>query len=652
MLEPRLALAGTGLTAQYFHNIDFTGLAETRSEAIAYNWGTNAPAPGVDADSFSVRWTGQVEPQFSETYTFRALADEGVRVWIDGQLIIDDWSPHLRRTSAGTIGLQAGQRYDIRVDYFDLSGAAQVELSWSSPSRPLQVIPLDRLFTNPNGLLGKYVDTAGGTFSRVDPGVNFDWDLAGPGAGVAADEFSVKWSGHLRPDFSDLYTFSTISDERVRLWIANELVIDNWTNHSTTENLGTKQLEAGKWYNVRLEYYDVSGNAEISLRWASERQTGLGGFEVIPEGNLRAAKSTPLTFENPLGVGADPFVIEWQGQYYMTRSTGRQVWINRADQLQDIHDSSLASDTTMVWSAPVGTSYSDQVWAPELHRFGESWFIYVAASDGNNATHRMHVLQRTAADPFGPFTYVGQISAATDRWAIDGTAFEWDGKLYFVWSGWPGFTDGQQNLYIAEMRNPWTLRTDRVLLSSPQYTWEMHGLPINEGPQILIQDGKLHIIYSASGFWTPQYALGRLTYSGTGSLLNAASWTKVSQPVFGAANGVVGVGHASFTVSPDASEHWIVYHAHQNPIPSQGEIRDIRIQKFTFFADGTPNFGIPLPPETIMLAPAEGMEPERAFVAGDFNADGLVNTQDYDTWRATFGIELFGGTAPMAMVMV
>ena len=207
-------------------------------------------------------------------------------------------------------------------------------------------------------------------------------------------------------------------------------------------------------------------------------------------------------------------------------------------------------------------------------------------------------------------------------------------KLYFVWSGWPGFTDGQQNLYIAEMRNPWTLRTDRVLLSSSTVRWEMHGLPINEGPQILIQDGKLHIIYSASGFWTPQYALGRLTYNGTGSLLNAASWTKVSQPVFAAANGVVGVGHASFTVSPDASEHWIVYHAHRNPIPSQGEIRDIRIQQFTFFTDGTPNFGTPLPPEMPMLAPSEGTEPERAFVAGDFNADGLVNTQDYDTWQS------------------
>src|SRR3954471_22260682 len=123
------------------------------------------------------------------------------------------------------------------------------------------------------------------------------------------------------------------------------------------------------------------------------------------------------------------------------------------------------SDSVLAWSAPNGTNYSQQVWAPDLHQFGSSWYIYVAASDGNDANHHMHVLERDAADPFGPFYYKAQLAATTDRWAIDGTAFQWQNTLYFVWSGWPGFTDGQQNLYIAEMRNPWTLLGDRVLIS-------------------------------------------------------------------------------------------------------------------------------------------------------------------------------------------
>ena len=250
-----------------------------------------------------------------------------------------------------------------------------------------------------------------------------------------------------------------------------------------------------------------------------------------------------------------------------------------------------------------------------------------------------------AADPFGPFVYKGQIFAPTDRWAIDGTVFEWQGTNYFVWSGWPGFSDGQQNLYIAEMQNSMDAARRPRLISSPQYAWEMHGLPINEGPQILIQDGKLHIIYSASGFWTPQYALGRLTYNGTGSLLDPASWTKASQPVFQAAGSVVGVGHASFTKSPDGTEDWIVYHAHRNPpAPAGEELRDVRIQPFTFFTNGTPNFGPPLPLSQTIVAPSTGPDPERPFVVGDYNADG-VGAADHTVWRATFGATVFPGTS-------
>src|SRR5215211_5582218 len=120
-LEPRLTLSGSGLTAQYFHNADFTGLAGTRTEAISHDWGASSPGFGIDADSFSVRWTGQVEPAFSQTYTFRVLSDEGVRLCVNGQLLIDDWESHTARTRTGTIELVAGQRYDIRLDYFDLT---------------------------------------------------------------------------------------------------------------------------------------------------------------------------------------------------------------------------------------------------------------------------------------------------------------------------------------------------------------------------------------------------------------------------------------------------------------------------------------------------------------------------------------------------
>ncbi|MFO0790019.1 MAG: PA14 domain-containing protein [Pirellulales bacterium] len=640
-----MALSGAGLTAQYFHNSDFTGLAETRVENISHNWGTGAPAAGVAADSFSVRWTGQIEPAFSETYTFNVLSDEGVRLWVNGQLVIDDWTGHVRRNRQGTSALAAGQRYDIRLDYFEGTGAAQIELSWSSASQASQIVPASALYESPPGLWGAYGDTAGHAVSRVDANVAFDWGAAAPVAGINADSFTATWSGQIRADYSEQYTFSTISDERVRLWIGEELIIDDWAPHSSSERLGTKLLEAGKWYDVRLEYQDDTGAANISLRWSSERQTGVGLFEDVPTASLRAAKETPLTFRNPLGAGADPFVVRENGYYYLTMTTnGTSVSVTRAPTLQDVHPNTAVSDTLVVWNAPAGTMFSSQVWAPELHHIGSSWYIYVAASDGDNANHRMYVLERDDPDPFGPFYFRERLAATTDRWAIDGTVFQWQGVLYFVWSGWPGTTDGQQNLYIAEMRNPWTLRGERALISTPQYSWEKFGLPINEGPEVLIENGQLHIIYSASGYWTNEYSLGRLTYNGTGSLLSAASWTKASQPVFTATSLVTGVGHASFTKSPDGTENWIVYHAHANPTVFK-EDRVVSIQPFTFAANGTPIFGAPLPPTQVIAAPAGMPQANRVAAVGDFNADGVIDASDYSTWRATFGAALFPGTS-------
>src|SRR4051794_4420820 len=642
-LESRLALSGTGLTAQYFHNSDFTGLADIRTEGVSHNWGSGSPGAGIDADSFSVRWSGQVMPQYSQTYTFNVLSDEGVRVWVDGKMLVDDWIPHVRRNQSGTIALQANQLYDIRIDYFEATGPAQMQLSWSSASQVSQIIPIDRLYQSPSGLLGSYTDNASGAITRIDPTVDFDWGAGSPNVAIKADNFNATWTGQLFADYSQSYTFSTRSDDGVRLWIGNELIIDDWNIHGPTDNFGAKQLEAGKLYDVRVEYFESVGGAQIALKWSSADQTS-DSFEAIPQSHLRATKATPVTFQNPLGVGADPFVVQWNGNYYMTMTTdGHSVQITRAAALQDIHTSNGA-DAVTAWTAPAGTNYSDQVWAPELHHIGSSWYIYVAASNGDNATHRMHVLERDADDPFGPFFYKGQLAATTDRWAIDGTVFDWQGIYYFVWSGWPGSTDGQQNLYIAQMRNPWTLLGDRVLLSTPQFSWERNGMPINEGPEAFVHNGQLNIIYSASGYWTPQYALGRLTYNGTGSLLNAANWSKAAQPVFQSGNGVVGVGHASFTKSPDGTEDWIVYHAHRNPAPPAGqEIRDIRIQPFTFNADNTPNFGPPLPLSQTIEAPSTGPDPNQVPALGDYNADLAIGAADYDTWRATYANSLFPG---------
>ena len=138
---------GTGLSATYYNNTDFTGVTVTRVDpTVDFNWGSGSPAPGIGANTFSARWTGQVEAQFSGVYTFYTQSDDGARLWINGQQIINNWADRPPTESSGTIQLEAGQRYDIRMEFYEKNGSATARLLWSSASIPKSVVPSSRLY--------------------------------------------------------------------------------------------------------------------------------------------------------------------------------------------------------------------------------------------------------------------------------------------------------------------------------------------------------------------------------------------------------------------------------------------------------------------------------------------------------------------------
>ncbi len=156
VIYPAPVLNGTGLTGEYFSgsssnyddsiNFNPTNLVLTRLDpSIDFVW--NAPAVSmVNGGGNTVRWTGQVEPQYSETYTFVAHTSDGVKLWVNDQLIIDDWTLQAPMDSSGAINLLAGFPYDIRMEYFNTSGSGEAHLEWFSPSQPLQVIPANCLY--------------------------------------------------------------------------------------------------------------------------------------------------------------------------------------------------------------------------------------------------------------------------------------------------------------------------------------------------------------------------------------------------------------------------------------------------------------------------------------------------------------------------
>jgi hypothetical protein len=139
--------AGTGLLGEYYDNMDFTGTKVTRIDpTVNFNWGTGMPDPAIGADTFSVRWTGQIEPLYSETYTFYTTTDDGVRLWVNGQLVINKWVHQSATEWNGTINLPTGQKYDIRMDFFDDQVYARATLSWSSASQTKQIVPSTQLY--------------------------------------------------------------------------------------------------------------------------------------------------------------------------------------------------------------------------------------------------------------------------------------------------------------------------------------------------------------------------------------------------------------------------------------------------------------------------------------------------------------------------
>jgi GH43 family beta-xylosidase len=319
--------------------------------------------------------------------------------------------------------------------------------------------------------------------------------------------------------------------------------------------------------------------------------------------------TSSCTFSNPIADGADPWVVRQDDWYYLVESTGGGISVYRSKQLTD-----LKRNEVRVWSAPEAGWNQDHIWAPELHFVDGRWYIYYAAGRaGPPFIHqRSGVLQSAGEDPQGDYRSRGQLytgddlSARTENiWGIDVTVGRIDGQLYAVWSGWTQNRDDDstpQHLYIAEMETPWTMGSDRVRISSPTAPWEQGTeLNINEGPTLLKHEGEVFILYSTRESWLPAYRMGQLRLEGpSADPMTPENWTKRG-PVFQGTEEVHGVGHASFTTSPDGTEDWIVYHTKKTTEP--GWDRFIFAQPFTWGESGNPQFGPPAPPGSTLSVP-------------------------------------------------
>mgnify|MGYP002713044856 CR=1 FL=1 len=251
----------TGWQGQYFNNPNVEGTpALVRDDPqINFNWGVGSPAPQIQPDLFSARWTREV--QFQEhAYTFFARSDDGVHIWVDNQLIIDQWHTATGQTYKATIFLTEGA-HNIRVEYYEDVGVADVQVSWELTNQ-----------VNDLGWLGEYFATPAlsgpPAHVRVDPRIDFNWGNGAPAPGVTSDNFSIRWRGNFSFE-EGLYEFTIDATDGVRVYINDQLVLDDMAQ-AERRTLKFTHTFNNDDYDLKVEYVSLLGDAVIKISWVKK----------------------------------------------------------------------------------------------------------------------------------------------------------------------------------------------------------------------------------------------------------------------------------------------------------------------------------------------------------------------------------------------
>lgn len=328
-----------------------------------------------------------------------------------------------------------------------------------------------------------------------------------------------------------------------------------------------------------------------------------------------------ITFNNPiLSDATKPWAVFHEGFYYYMHGKENKIVLWKTKDITDLKNASHK----IIWT-PKDASRAHHIWGPEIHFINGKWYVYFEADDGNTDNHQVYVIENSSKDPFErEFVFKGHISTDKDNnWAINPNVLKLKSGLYMTWSGWQSrrVEVEHQCIYIAKMKNPWTLDSERVLLSKPEFEWERqwinpdgtktaYTIYVNESPQFFQSKfhDKVYIFYSASGWWTPFYALGQLTADANSDLLDPKSWVKSKRPVFkhSQENAAYSTGNCSFLPSPDGTEYYLLYSARKiecEPIGSR-DSRTARLQRIEWSEDGSPYFGVPVPEDVCVAKPS------------------------------------------------
>ena len=336
-LMPASAAAQGNWYAEYFANDALQGgpVFTRYEDQINADWGGGGPGHGVGADHFSARWTGSFWFD-AGTHRFSHRSDDGLRLWIDNRLIIDDWQEQQTAWTSLDTYVSRGT-HTVRVEYFERTGGARVQVGWE------RVSPGDVW-------RGEYYDnrdlSGGADLVRYDPAIDFDWDYDSPDPDLPSDSFSVRWTRTLGFE-AGTYRFFASADDGVRVYVDGRLVVDAWQNQKLPNtHTGDLTLAAGQ-HTVEVQYYEHGGEASAHVWW--NRLGSFQGWQGRYYGNQELRGSPELIRDDPeisfdWGEGApvpwmpaDGFSVVWTRQVAFQPGTyrfnvrsddGVRVWLD------------------------------------------------------------------------------------------------------------------------------------------------------------------------------------------------------------------------------------------------------------------------------------------------------------------------------------
>lgn len=310
---------------------------------------------------------------------------------------------------------------------------------------------------------------------------------------------------------------------------------------------------------------------------------------------------------------ADPYITKGaDGYYYFTASypmrgaTDKEGYDRIILRRSKTIDGLKTATEKAVWDEGESTISHRFIWAPELHYIGGKWYLYYAASGSSNNVWDIncHVLMCAGDDPYndswiekGKFQAADGDKVSFTGFSLDMTYFECNGKSYVIWAQKVGYS----NLYMAEVNpeEPWKTTTKAMILTKPEYYWEKVSIPVNEGPSVLIHDGKVIVAYSASATG-PEYCIGYMYADENADLLDINSWTKQNTPALTSEDLIdeYGPGHNSFTTDEEGNVIF-VYHSRSKECyegncgygsedPLYDPCRSARIRKVQWDSNGLP----------------------------------------------------------------